>query len=244
MSYKDGLITSKIGKKTVSYPIPTVLDDIKEKQSEDNKALVSVHEAGHAILYALLFKTVPTQIVASTYDDEVGGFVGIHPLIGTKSQHLNDIIVSLGGRVAEELVFGKEMISSGASSDLSHSTTIASNIVRTWAMDESNFGYYTAPIVNKGSFKFRIEETDKKIEEILTVKYEETVKLVTKNMPFLLDVANQLMDKSSLTAAEFQEIAKKYMGEVIPIVNAGETLEVNYKNMLDQVNLQNKKGKK
>lgn len=233
LSFKDGFMVSKIGKRLVTYAIPTVLDDIKDKQTEDNKALVSVHEAGHAILYALLFKTVPTQIVASTSDEDTGGFVGVHPLIGTKTQILNDVIVSLGGRVAEEVVFGAETISSGASSDLSHSTNMVSNMVRTWAMDDTNFGYYAAPSVNKGGFKFSISKTDNRIEEILKIKYQETQELINKNIKFLLDVAQALMEKSTLTPIEFQKIAKKHMKVTIPIVNAGTTIEVDYKDKLD-----------
>jgi len=236
LSYKDGNITSKIGEKIVKYPIPTVLDDIKDKQSDDNKALVAVHEAGHAILYALLFETVPTQIVATTSDEDTGGFVGTHPTIGAKNQILNDAVVSLGGRVAEEEIFGKEYISNGASSDLSHVTGRISHYVRSWALDMhdgSKIGVAVPPAINKGSFLFRIEETDDRIEEILRKQYNKALELIKENMDFLLEVANELMLKSALTQEEFQVIAKKHMGKTISIVNAGDTVDVDYKNRLD-----------
>lgn len=237
LTYKDGYIISKIGKKTVKYAIPTVLDDIKDKQSLDNKALVAVHEAGHAILYAMLFKTVPTQIVATTSDEHTGGFVGTHPTIGSRNQILNDAIVSLGGRVAEEEIFGKEYMSNGASSDLAHVTSNIANYVRCWALDMhdgSNIGYTVPPSVNEGGYIFKVEDTDDRIEEIIRKQYKKAVEMVRDNIPFLLNVADELMDKSALTQQEFQAIAKKHMGETISIVNAGEVVDIDYKKKLDK----------
>lgn len=237
LTYKDGNIESRIGKKIVKYAIPTVLDDIKDKQSQDNKALVAVHEAGHAILYALLFDTVPTQIVATTSDEHTGGFVGTHPTIGARNQILNDAIVSLGGRVAEEQIFGQEYISNGASSDLAHVTSNIASYVRCWALDMhegSRIGYTVPPAVNKGGYIFKIEDTDDRIEAILRKQYKKTDEMIKANMPFLLEVADELMDKSALTQQEFQAIAKKHMGKTISIVNAGETVDVDYKKKLDK----------
>lgn len=237
LSYKDSHIISRINGKLVKYKIPTVLDDIKQKQTDDNKALVAVHEAGHAILYALLFKTVPTQIVASTSNPSADGFIGVHPTIGAKVQLLNDVIVALGGRVAEELIFGKDVISYGASSDLAHATATIANMVRTWALDDSenpNLGYYAPASVNKGAYKFNIEITDDRIEEILKTKYQETIKLIKDNIDFLLEVVDKLMINSVLTQEEFKTIAEKYLNEPISIVNAGEVVEVDYKKRLDK----------
>ena len=236
LSYSDGFMTSKIGKKLIKYPIPTVLDDIKDKQSLDNRALVAVHEAGHAILYALLFNTVPTQIVATTSDEDTGGFVGTHPTIGGKNQILNNVTVSLGGRVAEEEIFGPKYISHGASSDLYHATSQISHYVRQWALDMhegSGMGYTETPSVNKGVGIFDVVKTDERIEQIIRGQYDISVKLIKENIPFLLEVTSELMDKSALTQTEFQEIAKKHMGKTISIINAGETLDVNYKELLD-----------
>ncbi len=142
-------------------------------------------------------------------------FVGTHPNIGSKEQILNNAIVSLGGRVAEEEVFGKEVISNGASSDLAHVTSSISKYVRTWALDMhdgSTMGYYQAPYVNKGGYLFNIQETDARIEKILRDKYSDAVKLIKDNMDYLLEVTSELMEKSTLTQQEFQTIAEKYMG--------------------------------
>lgn len=233
LSFENGNIVSKIGKETIKYEVPTVLDDIKKKQSDDHRALVSVHEAGHAVLYALLFKTVPTQIVAATTSNATGGFVGIHPLVGTKEQLLNDITITFGGRVAEEMVFGKGHVSKGAASDYHHATAVAGKIVRNYGMHEDSIGYYVDPNNSNGVTKYDLSGTDDMIEEILTDCYEKSTGLLRKNTSFLYAVSEALMEKSTLSPEDFQAIAKEYVGD-IPIVDAGEKLLIDYKEKLDK----------
>lgn len=228
LSFADGQLYSKIGKKVVKYDVPTVLDDIKEAQSDDDRALVAVHEAGHAVLYALLFKTVPTQIVVSTTDEYSDGFVGVHPMVGSKKQLLKDVKVTLGGRIAEDLVFGGDYISSGAYGDLYHATQTIGQLVRDYAMDDSNLGVFQPLPKNNGTYKVSLEETDVVIESTLKRLYKETEVLLRDNMDFLMDVTQALMEKSSLTQQEFKKIAEKYIDDKVVIINAGESLQENY----------------
>jgi hypothetical protein len=232
LTYKDGFIISKIGEKLIKLEIPTVLDDIKKSQTMDNKALVSVHEAGHAILYAKLFKTVPTQIVASTADEETGGFIGTHSTIGSRGQILNNIIVTFGGRVAEELIFGVDSISSGAATDMEHATEMASSYVRRLAMDD-DLGVVFSEYKQDGLYKSNINETNIKIESLLKTHMDLAREMITNHLEFLLEVSEDLMEKSSLTQEEFKTIAEKYLDEEITIVNAGDTLDINYEEKLN-----------
>ena len=238
LTYSDGLIKSIIGGKEVTYPIPTVLDDIKDKQSLDNKALVSVHEAGHAIVYAILFKTIPTQIVATTSDDNYDGFVGTHPLMGSKEQVLNDISVAFGGRVAESIIFGDEIISRGASGDIDYATNIASDYVRSYGFDMDNeispLGSVIPVQVNKGRYLINTQKTDDRVDEILRNQYKIVEGIIDNNIDFLLTVANELMVKTMLSQSEFQKIYKDFFNETIPILNAGETIDVNYHEILSK----------
>jgi cell division protease FtsH len=234
LSFKDGQLFSKIGKKIIKYDVPTVLDDIKESQTEDDKALVSVHEAGHAVLYALLFKTVPTQIVVSTTDEYSDGFVGVHPMVGSKRQLLKDVKVTLGGRIAEELVFGGDYISTGAYGDLYHATQTIGQYVRDYAMDESNLGVFQPLPKNNGTYKVGLEETDTIIETMLKRLYKDAEVLLANNMDFLMEVTEELMKKSSLSQKEFKKIAEKYIDGKVVIVNAGEALQENYAKKLNK----------
>jgi cell division protease FtsH len=232
LTFKDGCLISKIGGKDIKYVIPTVLDDIKETQSDNEKALVSVHEAGHAVLYALLFKTVPTQIVASTTNEYASGFVGVHGTIGAKIQYLTDVKITLGGRIAEEIVFGGDYISSGAAGDFAYATETISAYIRSYGFDD-NIGTYQPLPKNNGSHKTNIEETDFKIETILRESYVTTKTILENNMDFLMDVAQELMEKTTLTPKEFQKIANKHMDSKIAIVSASKDLEVDYHKLLE-----------
>jgi cell division protease FtsH len=122
ITYSDGKLHATISGKKISYEIPRVLDEIRKKVSEDKLALVAVHEAGHAIAYALIRKCAPTQIVASTTNTSAGGFVGTHRTLGSKEDILNNILIDFAGRAAEELIFGADNITSGAASDYANAT--------------------------------------------------------------------------------------------------------------------------
>jgi hypothetical protein len=100
-----------------------------------------VHEAGHALVYALLKKTSPheTKSNAASYE---GGYV--LPSINEHSTDIsalaeleNDIQVFLAGKVAEIVVFGKEHQSDGCGSDIRNATRLASNIIRVYGMKDT-----------------------------------------------------------------------------------------------------------
>lgn len=231
LTYKDGHLISTIGGKTVKCEVPTVLDDIKSIQSDNEKALVSVHEAGHAVAYALLYKVVPTQIVASTTNEYADGFVGVHGILGGKMQFISDVRIALAGRVAEELVFGDDYISSGASGDFRHATSVIAEYVREYGFD-SNLGTFQTLPKNDGTQKTNLQDTDERIEVMLKEEYQKTKSLIEQNLDFLIEISEKLMDKTTLTTQEFQKIAENHMGEKIAIISASNQLEVDYDGLL------------
>jgi len=229
----NGFLTSTINGKTIKHSIPRVLDDIKSKQTIDHKTLIAVHEAGHAVAYAILYKTSPTQIVTSTTNYESAGFVGMHHTLGAKEDCLDDIQVTFAGRAAEDLVFGENHITAGAMSDYSHATLIAGQIVRTTGMDKSK-GYYVPPNSNKGFHLHDINKTDGNIETILEAEYKNSENLIKENTLFLLEVADNLIDKSNLLPKEFKVIADKYIKGGITLRSAKDTIEQPFNEKLQE----------
>lgn len=217
---------SKIGKNEIKCLIPRVLDDIKNKQTIDDKTTISVHESGHAVAYSILFKTVPTQIITTTASDSEGGFIGIHDHSDSKQDMINTIIVLLSGRVAEELVFGENHITSGASGDYVKATKIVSRMVRVLGMSEF-YGYYQTPLVNQGIAKADINKTDDTIELLLKELYLKTKELITKNKDFLIEIATILIQKGYIQLDDFKTIASKYV-ETINIINPKDAIEINF----------------
>ena len=109
--------------------------------SDKEKKLTAYHEAGHAIVVRLVSTTVKVDRVTIIPSGRAGGFTSFKPdedrQYTTKAQLIEQIIVSLGGRAAEELMLGE--ISTGASSDLKHANSIARNMITKYGMsDELN----------------------------------------------------------------------------------------------------------
>lgn len=242
ISCKDDYLFSTIGDKKITYVIPRVLDDIKEKQTVNHKSLVSVHEAGHAVAYAVLYKTAPIQIVSNTTNPDAGGFIGTHSNFGSKDNLIHNTIVSLAGRAAEEIIFGKNNITSGASSDYRHATSEIVSIVRKLGMD--NFtATYTVEFQNKDYENVNNEATNERVEALMKELYEKAVVLIKDNKEFLLKTASDLFNKQKLEPEEFQKIAKYFIGD-IQIVNAKDNVEVDFHvQFLDALKTQKKTGK-
>ena len=230
ITHKNGKLISEINGVTISYEVPRVLDDIKSKDTENKLSLTAVHEAGHAVAYAVLNKTCPTQIVASTADIEYGGFVGTHGTLGSKTNMLNDIVISFAGRAAEEIVFGKDLITHGASSDYMHATERLGTMIRRYGMGEF-YGVYWPVSGNKETFMDSHIHIDAHIEMLAKKLYAESLALVKKNADFLIETASQLFIYKKIKKEEFREIARPFIGE-IGIVDSGDKIEVNYSEVL------------
>jgi len=231
LSYKNDFITTTIKGKKIEHKIPRVLDDIRNNQSKNEQALFSTHEAGHAVTYVVLTHIAPTQISSNTTNYNNGGFIGTHGHLSSISNHLNDIKILLSGRIAEEIIFGKTKITSGASFDYTEATEIACNIVRMWGMN-NKIGVIEAPLVNKGDALINILPTDTIIEEILKKCYKEAEEILNDNLPFLYTVINHLIEHSAISPEVFVNIANNYIKEEITTLSAQKQIEENYYEIL------------
>lgn len=111
------------------------VDQIKASISKDQLARVAVHEAGHTIVYADLFKVAPAQIEINAISSMGAGFVGMHFIESTTSKMLkNKIAVIMAGMAAEENVFS-DGYSAGVSADIKQATAIANKMVKGLGMD-------------------------------------------------------------------------------------------------------------
>lgn len=233
VSHIDGNLVAVVNGKTIKHEIPRVLDDIKAKQTQDHRTLIAVHEAGHAVAYALLYKTAPTQIVSSTTNYKAEGFVGTHTTLGSKEDKTNDIQVTFAGRCAEDIVFGPDYITTGALSDYNYATMVAATMIRQVGMGKS-LGFYVAPGHNKSQHMHDIDHTDVAMETILDAQYKNAHKLLTDNIKFLMVVTDALMQKSNLLPEEFKQIADKYVKGGIAIKSAKDTIEQPFSKKLQE----------
>ena len=183
--------------------------------SEQEKKLVSYHEAGHAVVGYLLPNTDPVHKVSIIPRGRAGGYTLLLPKedrrFATRSQLLDQVTMLLGGRVAEALVL-KE-ISTGAQNDLERSTELVRKMIMEFGMSDE-IGPMTLGHKQEQVFLGRDisrdrnygEEVaaliDREVKNIIEKNYNRARDLLNKHMEVLHQLAAQLMIKETIEAAE------------------------------------------
>ncbi|MDQ1088171.1 MULTISPECIES: ATP-dependent zinc metalloprotease FtsH [unclassified Siphonobacter] len=186
--------------------------------SPHEKKIVAYHEAGHAVAGWFLehadplvkVTIVPRGVAALGYAQ----YLPKEQFLYRTEQLIDEMCMTLGGRAAEEVVFGK--ISTGALSDLERVTKMAYSIVTVYGMNEKlgNISFYDSKGNNEYSFnKPYSEETSRIIDEevrlIVDAAYERTKALLTENLKALEIIAQQLLDKEVLFQSDLEELIGK-----------------------------------
>lgn len=188
--------------------------------TDKEKKLTAYHEAGHAILTKLSNPKAHVHRISIIPRGRAGGFTMHTPeedkYYSSKSEMLDDIVVLLGGRVAEAIKL--DDISTGASNDIERATNIARAMVTQYGMSEKlgPVCYNTNEEVFLGrdfghskNYSEKIAaEIDDEIEKILNTQYERATKLLTDNLPLLDKMAEALLDKETIEEEEFEKIFK------------------------------------
>ena len=207
----------------------------KEKKdrimSEEERRIVSYHEVGHALVSALQKNTEPVQkitIVPRTMG--ALGYVMQTPeeekFLNTKKELEAMIVVALGGRAAEELVF--DTVTTGAANDIEQATKVARAMITQYGMSD-RFGLMGLesiqnryldgrPVMNCGDAT--AGEIDEEVMRMLKVAYEEAKSLLADNREALDKIAAFLIEKETITGKEFMKIFREVKG--IPEPEQGE----------------------
>ncbi len=190
--------------------------------STKEKELTAYHEGGHALVASVLPHADPVHKVSIVARGRAGGYTLKLPLedrkLQSKKEFLDDIAMSLGGYVAEEMVYGD--ITTGPSNDLQVSTALARAMVTRWGMSDA-----IGPIAlesDGGRTLFGRGVDDKQYSEQMSAKIDEEVKLIMNNAlakarevltthrPILDEIAKKLMEVETLEQKEYEEILKKH----------------------------------
>lgn len=203
--------------------------------SEKEKKLTAYHEAGHAIAVRVVSTTVKVDRVTIIPSGRAGGFTSYKPdedrQYMTKGQLIERIIVSLGGRAAEELVLGE--ISTGASNDLKYANKIARDMITKYGMsneltnlvfgDENDEVFLGKSYAHARNYSEDISaKIDAEVKKIIDEAYAKIKEILTENRQKLEDVAKALLDKERLEADEFEEIFKNGYNETPAIASEEE----------------------
>ena len=187
-----------------------------KKYTEKDKMLVSYHEAGHAVIGLKLPDADAVQKVTIIPRGEAGGYNLMMPreerMFPTKKAFLAQITGLLGGRVAEEIIFGQDAVSAGASNDIEKLTKIAKNMVRVYGMSTLGPIQYADPQGNVflgrdytqgGNYSAGVaEEIDKEVRNIVDSCKKQCRQILEDNRELLDLIAKSLYEYETLTSEE------------------------------------------
>ena len=182
---------------------------------EKERKLTAYHESGHAVMALLSPQYDPIHKVTIVPRGEALGMVVSLPesdkVSISKTELLSNIKVAMGGRASEEIFFGEDNITTGASNDIEKATKIAKNMVIKWGMsDKLGFqAFFTSKYYGDDSNKVSqrtAEIIDKEVEELVKRLYEEVKNTLIENKEGLERVVNKLLEKETLTGEEVKQL--------------------------------------
>lgn len=180
-------------------------------EREQDKKITAYHEAGHALVAKLLYpnNSVPRVSIIPTTKG-AGGFTIHIPeerVYNTRESLLKDIAIVMGGRAAEEIVFGEDKITSGAASDIKKITEIAYQMVAELGMS-SEYGMLNIKLLGVDN-----EKMAKTIKELTDKVYADTIKLIKENRILLDKIAHALMKEETIDNDILDQIIKNEIKE-------------------------------
>ena len=185
---------------------------------EKEKRIVAYHESGHAIVNFVLGGETQVHKITMIPRGQAGGYTLSLPaeqkIVYSKKYFMDEIAIFFGGRAAEEIVFGKDNITSGASNDIKVATSYAQQMVTKLGMSEK-FGPILLDGTQDGDMfqrKYYSEETGKEIDDeirsLINERYQKALSILNENRNKLEEVTRILLEKETIMGPEFEAIMK------------------------------------
>ena len=222
---------SSISMEDVDNSIDRVIAGIEKKSkvmTDEDKELTSYHEVGHALIAKLVKDGNELHKVSIIPRGWALGITWTRPkderVHTSKAKLLAEITVSLGGRAAEEIVYGPDKVSTGASQDLTNVTNLARKMVTAWGMSDK-LGHMTYGKNQENVFMGRdfghqrdyseqiAYEIDEEMKRIIDERYEIAKNLLIENRDMLEAISRELLEKETIDEKEFEEIMDRVRSE-------------------------------
>eukprot|EP00574_Skeletonema_japonicum_P002133 CAMPEP_0201718940 /NCGR_PEP_ID=MMETSP0593-20130828/4323_1 /ASSEMBLY_ACC=CAM_ASM_000672 /TAXON_ID=267983 /ORGANISM="Skeletonema japonicum, Strain CCMP2506" /LENGTH=664 /DNA_ID=CAMNT_0048209327 /DNA_START=224 /DNA_END=2218 /DNA_ORIENTATION=+ len=209
------------------------------KQNE----LVAYHEAGHAICGALIPDYDQVQKISIIpRSNGAGGLTFFSPQeqrlesgMYSKQYLESQLAVALGGRLAEELIFGEDFVTTGASNDIQQVANIAKRMVKEWGMSEKVGLIALSTPQEGGPFMGRsmgqrgtqwgskiMGNVDTEVERLVNNSYLTAKRILSENMPLLHHLSKTLVEQEVVSAEEFQMMLVEFDAKVVEFQIIGE----------------------
>ena len=218
---------SEVSNDEISDAIERVMAGPEKKDSvmsDRRKRLVAYHEAGHALVGALMPDYDPVQKISIIPRGNAGGLTFFTPSeermesgLYSRTYLQNQMAVALGGRVAEEIVYGEDEVTTGASNDLQQVASTARQMITRFGMSDklgpvalgrSQGGMFLGrDIAAERDFSEDTAATiDEEVSDLVALAYRRATKVLVDNRPVLDELAEMLVDQETVDAEEFQEL--------------------------------------
>ncbi|MBD2090810.1 ATP-dependent metallopeptidase FtsH/Yme1/Tma family protein [Microcoleus sp. FACHB-1515] len=192
--------------------------------SEKRKSLVAYHEAGHALVGALMPDYDPVQKISIIPRGRAGGLTWFTPSedrmdsgLYSRAYLQNQMAVALGGRIAEEIIFGEEEVTTGASNDLQQVARVARQMVTRFGMSDrlgpvalgrqQGNMFLGRDIASERDFSEETAATiDDEVRNLVEQAYRRAKAVLTENKSVLDQLADMLIDRETVDAEELQDL--------------------------------------
>merc|ERR1711871_426527 len=202
-----------------------------------SKSLVAYHEVGHAICGTLTPGHDPVQKVTLIPRGQARGLTwfipGEDPSLISKQQIFARVVGALGGRAAEEVIFGEAEVTTGAGGDLQQVTSMAKQMVTAfgmsdvgpWAVQDQQSGDMIMRMMAKNSMSEKLQnDIDVAVKKIADEAYVMALKHISENREAMDEIVEELLEVETMDGARFREVLVKYA--TIPEENIPKKIEM------------------
>merc|ERR1712127_907921 len=239
---------STVGWEQIDGAVDRLMVGLEKKGGTANqvakqKELVAYHEAGHAAIGALMPDYDQVQkITIIPRSNGAGGLTFFAPSDSRlesgmySRQYLeSQLAVALGGRLAEEIIFGEDFVTTGASNDIQQVASIAKRMVKEWGMSEVVGMVALSEPSGGGPFMGRsmgqrqtqwggkiMSKVDAEVERLVNNSYITAKNILSSNMDLLDHLAKTLVEQEVVSAEEFQMMLVEFKAETTPFGVIGD----------------------
>merc|ERR1712071_714460 len=241
---------STIGWEEIDGAVDRVMVGLEKKGgtstlSVKQNELVAYHEAGHAICGALIPDYDQVQKISIIpRSNGAGGLTFFSPQeqrlesgMYSKQYLESQLAVALGGRLAEEIIYGEDFVTTGASNDIQQVASIAKRMIMQWGMSDKVGRVALESPESGGPFMGRsmgqqqtkwgskiLGEVDMEVERVVNNAYMTAKKVLTDNRDLLDHLARTLLETETVTAEEFQMMLVQFNAQTAPYGVIGDDL--------------------
>jgi uncharacterized protein (UPF0128 family) len=188
------------------------LESLRKNMPDDMQAIIAVHEAGHAIISAILLYTIPEVIYSSTAESGMGGFIytKFKWKYISRKEIINRLALFLGGLAAEKIIFGEENITTGAEDDIEKATSLITEMLKQCGMGKLPAAYHEKHPNTRNYLHDANGELCSEAEMWISRAMTLAEKTLKEQEVLLLKMADYLSDNRQMTKQKATLMLKMY----------------------------------